>query len=121
MEENVSLPELIVRSAIPVRFGEFQTNQRDLPGTPDIVFRDKKVALFIHGCYWHRHRGCQLASFPAQDVQRWLKTFNTTVRRDADAIHKLKAAGWKYRIFWECEITSDLKNLLSELEEILEP
>ncbi len=115
MVESTSLPELIVRSAIPESFGPYETNQRDLPGTPDIVFRDKKIALFVHGCFWHRHQDCPLASIPARDIQRWLTTFNTTVRRDTEAIHRLRAAGWRYQIFWECEINSDLASLIEVL------
>ena len=120
MTGEISLPELMVRSAIPDAFGEFETNQRDLPGTPDIVFRSQKVAVFIHGCYWHRHRDCPLATFPTTDIQRWLRTFNTTVRRDTDAIHNLRSMGWRHLIMWECEIDSDLGRLVSELALLLD-
>ena len=119
MDESTSLPELMVRSAIPESFGHFETNQRDLPGTPDIVFRDKQIAIFVHGCYWHRHQDCPLANFPSHDIQKWLKTFNTTVRRDTEAIQSLRAAGWRYLIFWECEINSDLRHLIELLEQTL--
>jgi DNA mismatch endonuclease (patch repair protein) len=119
MTESTSLPELIVRSAISDRFGPFETNQRDLPGTPDIVFRNQKVAVFVHGCFWHRHRDCELATFPDHNIQNWLMTFNTTVRRDTDAIHKLRAMGWKHLVFWECEISTRLQGLILDLELIL--
>jgi len=117
---NVSIPELMVRSAIPTDFGSFETNQRDLPGTPDIVFRSQRLAVFIHGCYWHRHQNCSLATFPTQDIQRWLRTFNTTVRRDTDAIHRLRSAGWRHLIFWECEIYTQLAELIATLGILLE-
>lgn len=119
MTSSASLPELMVRSAIPDNFGSFETNQRDLPGTPDIVFREKKVAVFVHGCYWHRHQDCPLATFPSGDLQQWLRTFNSTVKRDTDAIQLLRAAGWRYLIFWECEVTSKLNALIEMLEETL--
>lgn len=117
---GASLPELMVRSAIPRSFGNFQTNQRDLPGTPDIVFRDQRLVVFIHGCFWHRHENCDLASFPEGDVHRWLATFNTTVRRDTEALNLLRLDGWRSRIFWECEIYERLDTLIDELGDLLQ-
>jgi DNA mismatch endonuclease (patch repair protein) len=119
MSDPTSVLELMVRSAIPEEFGVFETNQRDLPGTPDIVFRDKKLVVFVHGCYWHRHQNCSLATPPTGDIQRWLRTFNTTVRRDHDALINLRSVGWQCLVFWECDVTSRLEDLIEELGQAL--
>lgn len=116
---DTSVLELVVQSAIPEAFGFYETNQADLRGTPDIVFREQKVIVFVHGCYWHRHRDCPLASTPGRDFIRWNKTFNTTVRRDAAALSELRAKGWTCLVFWECEIDSNLDLLIQRLGESL--
>lgn len=85
----------------------FETNCRDLPGTPDIVFRASKIALFVHGCYWHRHDGCQLSGMPKKKVAKWLETFNSVVVRDQVARARLEVDGWKQVVLWECEIKND--------------
>jgi DNA mismatch endonuclease (patch repair protein) len=104
-----------VRGSIPPSFGKFETNQADLKGTPDIVFRDSRVVVFVHGCYWHRHEGCARAIHPKADPQRWMRVFNTTVRRDQEALVELRDQGWKCLVFWECQILDQLDDLVGEL------
>ena len=82
----------------------FEANCRDLPGTPDIVFRQIRLVLFVHGCFWHSHQGCQLANVPKKMVSRWLSSLNSTVIRDTDARIRLQTGGWSVVVFWECEL-----------------
>lgn len=116
MSGNISRLELRVREAVPDSFGKFETNQRDLAGCPDLVFRDARVAVFVHGCYWHRHEGCDRVFHPRTNMHRWLKAFNTTVRRDQEALIELRDQGWRCIVFWECEIESNLNQLIENLE-----
>ncbi len=110
-----SLLELKVRSAIPDEFGRFEINQRDLKGTPDIVFRDRRVAVFVHGCHWHRHAGCSLAQKSVKNTAMWIKTLNTNVVRDQEALFELRQQGWNCLVFWECEINAGLEELVDKL------
>jgi len=80
-------------------------NARDLPGSPDIVFPTEKVALFVHGCFWHRHAGCQAgSSSPKSNRQFWERKFLKNVARDAEIKRRLRAMGWKVEVIWECEL-----------------
>lgn len=115
MVSNTSRLELKVREGIPESFGRFETNLRDLPGCPDLVFRDSRVVVFVHGCYWHRHEGCDRVLHPRTNMHRWLKVFNTTVRRDQEALIELRDQGWQCLIFWECEVESQLDRLIDTL------
>jgi DNA mismatch endonuclease, patch repair protein len=78
-------------------------HRKDLPGRPDLVFPRHKVALFVHGCFWHRHPGCRLASTPKSRIEYWQAKFDTNVARDAAAEQALRDAGWQVVKVWECE------------------
>jgi DNA mismatch endonuclease (patch repair protein) len=102
-------PELKVRS-VAHRLGfRFRLHRKDLPGSPDVVFPRLRAALFIHGCFWHRHRACGKASIPATRPEFWAEKFGRNVARDAIAKRKLRRAGWRVLVIWECEIKDELK------------
>ncbi len=97
-------PELVVRS-IAHRLGyRFRLHKRDLPGTPDLVFPRLRVAIFVHGCFWHRHENCSKASMPGTRVFFWKAKFQRNVARDAAARHALKRQGWRVLTIWECHL-----------------
>ena len=107
-------PELAVRK---VAFGvglRFRLHRRDLPGTPDLVFPKHKVAMFVHGCFWHQHRGCDRAGIPKSRTAYWKKKLDGNVARDGVATTKLQAAGWRVETIWECE-TKDLHELENKI------
>lgn len=85
----------------------FVTNDRSLPGTPDIVFPHKRLAVFVHGCFWHRHPGCPRATFPKTHVDYWAKKFEANVERDKRKIQALEEIGWNVKVVWECEVLRD--------------
>jgi DNA mismatch endonuclease (patch repair protein) len=107
-------PELAVRSAAHALGYRFRLYRRDLPGCPDLLFPRNRVALFVHGCFWHRHAQCRRASTPATDREFWIAKFERNVRRDAQVADALRAEGWDVRIIWECETrnTADLRDKL---------
>lgn len=94
-------PEIRVRKAA-YRLGlRFRLHRRDLPGSPDIVFASRRIVLFVHGCYWHRHRGCSKATAPASAF--WADKFEKNVKRDKRVTAELKRLGWRVFVIWECD------------------
>ena len=113
-------PELIVRSLLHqagYRFTVNGPNNRKLPGRPDIVLPKHKAAIFVHGCYWHRHKGCKLAYSPKSRVEFWESKFADNVRRDKRNKKELEALGWKVIIIWECQTRST--TLSQEIPELV--
>lgn len=82
----------------------FRLHRRSLPGRPDLVFPSRRAAIFVHGCFWHRHGGCRKASTPKTRVEFWEAKFARNVERDAEVQQRLRAAGWRVLVIWECEI-----------------
>jgi DNA mismatch endonuclease, patch repair protein len=113
-------PELVVRRALHRRGLRFRLHGRDLPGKPDIVFPSRRVVVFIHGCFWHRHPGCRRTTTPASNSAFWKAKFDATVKRDAEAMFALEAAGWTALVIWECEIRPSALEALY-LQIIFEP
>ena len=96
-------PELVVRRALFAMGFRYRLHRKDLPGRPDIVFSSKRKAIFVHGCFWHRHAGCRMASTPKTRTEFWVDKFDANERRDAAAIEALEALGWQVLVVWECE------------------
>jgi DNA mismatch endonuclease, patch repair protein len=96
-------PELAVRKSLHSSGLRYRLHRADLPGTPDIVFPRHRVAVFIHGCFWHRHESCSAASSPKSNVEFWKKKFAANVVRDARNVDALGSAGWEVVTVWECE------------------
>ena len=97
-------PEMTVRSLLHHQGFRFRIHDRSLPGTPDLVFKKYRAVIFVHGCYWHRHEYCRLASTPKQNKGFWRKKFDANICRDGIVYFKLKYLGWRTAIIWECAI-----------------
>lgn len=95
-------PEKLVRSALFAAGYRFRIHRKDLPGSPDIVLPGKKVAIFVHGCFWHRHGGCKLAKLPSTNPDFWRKKLDGNVDRDRKAVEALILLGWRVLTVWEC-------------------
>lgn len=95
-------PERLLRSFLHRRGFRFRLHVRDLPGRPDIVLPKHRVALFVHGCFWHQHAGCVLAAFPATNTKFWKEKLEGNRLRDASQIEKLLGEGWRVGVIWEC-------------------
>lgn len=97
-------PELALRSAFrEAGFSGYRVNMKGVPGRPDIAFTRYKLAIFVHGCFWHRCPKCNLA-LPKRHRDYWLKKFKSNVERDERNLRSLDAAGWASLVFWECQI-----------------
>jgi DNA mismatch endonuclease (patch repair protein) len=107
-------PEMVVRR-VAHRLGyRFRLHQPDLPGSPDLVFPRRRKAVFVHGCYWHRHPGCRLAYMPKSNVAFWTRKFAANEARDRKALEDLHHLRWGTLVMWECE-TKDIKIVASRL------
>ena len=96
-------PEMIVRRMLHRMGCRFRLHRADLPGRPDIVLPRHGVALFVHGCFWHRHGDCPLARDPARNSASWRAKFARNVERDARNRAALEELGWRVEVIWECE------------------
>lgn len=101
-------PELLVRKCLRDNgFKGYRLNYKKVPGRPDICFVGRKIAIFVHGCFWHR---CPICSkgFPKSNTEFWKKKFELNVLRDEKKIIKLEEMGWKVIVIWECQIKKDV-------------
>jgi len=112
-------PEMVVRRMLHAMGRRFRLHRRDLPGTPDIVLPTARKAIFVHGCFWHRHEGCSKATTPKTRAEFWQQKFAANVERDARKEAQLRKAGWDVIIVWECE-TRDAASLKIELRDRLD-
>lgn len=95
-------PELTVRRVLFASGYRFRLHRRDLPGAPDIVMPGRKIAIFVHGCFWHMHQGCRYAKMPTTRPEFWKAKLEANVARDRHAVEKLQALGWRVLCVWEC-------------------
>lgn len=102
-------PELALRSALHRMGFRFRVNARQLPGKPDIVLPKYRTVIFVHGCFWHRHEGCKIASTPKSNTGFWVEKFERNIDRDRSAAEKLAQLGWKVIVAWECELATTTK------------
>ena len=96
-------PELVIRSFLHRAGLRFRLHARTIAGTPDIVLPGRRVAVFVHGCFWHRHAGCSKATNPKTNVAFWRAKFDENVRRDRRTNRALRRAGWRVITVWECQ------------------
>ncbi len=97
-------PEEIVRKYLFSQGFRYRKNDKRLPGKPDIVLPKYKVAIFVNGCFWHKHEGCRYFVWPGSNTEFWKEKIEGTVKRDKRQKAELIAAGWRVLIIWECEL-----------------
>lgn len=104
IQSKDSIAEIKVRSALHNAGYRFRLHKKDMPGKPDIVLPKYKTVIFIHGCFWHRHKGCSKASEPKTNKEYWLSKFQRNVDRDCRTRQQLQDLHWNVIVLWECEI-----------------
>ncbi len=97
-------PELLLRSLLHREGFRFRKNLGTLPGKPDIVLLKYRTAIFVHGCFWHRHENCRYATCPGSNKEFWQNKFDGTVKRDQTKKTALEKEGWSVLTVWECEL-----------------
>ena len=96
-------PELKVRRFLHRAGFRFRLHAK-LPGKPDLVLPKYQTAIFVHGCFWHRHEGCRYATTPTSNTQFWQEKFEANILRDAKTKTQLEALGWRVLTLWSCEL-----------------
>lgn len=112
-------PEMTVRRTAHALGYRFRLHRKGLPGAPDLVFSSRRKVIFVHGCFWHRHKSCSRATMPKTNTSYWKQKFKATVERDRRNMKKLKEIGWSPYIIWECS-TRDLESLIKKIDGIIE-
>src|SRR3954469_6451150 len=97
-------PEILVRKFLHSKGYRFRLHDKKLPGKPDIVLPKYKTVIFIHGCFWHGHKGCKYYVVPKTRTEWWLNKINGNIANDTKAIKALKKEGWKIIMLWECDL-----------------
>jgi len=99
-------PELEVRRILRHLNLRYRGHRRSLPGTPDFSLLGRRAAIFVNGCFWHRHSGCRRAYSPKSRVEFWTAKFQSNVTRDRQARLQLRRLGWRVAVVWECQLRS---------------
>lgn len=113
-----SQPEILIRKMLFGAGYRFRLHRRDLPGTPDIVLPRRKIAIFVHGCFWHAHEGCKYFKVPATRPEFWIAKLQSNVDRDKRAFETLRTMGWRVLCVWECA-TRESETAKSLLERMI--
>lgn len=113
-------PEEIVRKYLFSRGLRYRKNDKRYPGHPDIVLPKYKTIVFVHGCFWHRHKGCKYCTTPSSNVDFWQRKFQKTTERDAKEQQQLEEMGWQVVVIWECQLKKSVreKNLKALFDSI---
>jgi DNA mismatch endonuclease, patch repair protein len=102
-------PEIMTRAAVHALGLRFRNHVVDLPGKPDLANKRRRWAIFVHGCFWHSHRGCRLASSPKSNTGYWTEKLYRNRLRDAQKIAALRSLGFRVLIVWECDVRSGVR------------
>lgn len=95
-------PERMLQRLLRAEGVRFRANVKTMPGKPDLVLPAFRIAIFVHGCFWHRHRNCRFTTNPKSNPQFWQSKFARTIERDRENLRALKKLGWRAIIIWEC-------------------
>ena len=109
-------PEVLTRSAVQALGQRFRNHVDNLPGKPDLANKTRKWAIFVHGCFWHSHPRCRLASSPKSNIGYWGRELGKNHARDVRKIAALKSQGYRVLVVWECD-TRDGVRMTNALEE----
>lgn len=112
-------PEMAVRRTAHRLGYRFRLHRRDLPGRPDLVFPSRKAVIFVHGCFWHQHKGCGGGRMPKARRAYWQAKLGGNVARDQKTRRKLRLLGWRVLVIWECK-TRDVEGVERRITAFLE-
>jgi len=111
-------PEVLVRKALTRLGARYRLHRADLPGKPDIVLPGRKLAIFVHGCFWHGHDCARGARVPKANRDYWMAKVGRNRARDEGNREKLEALGWRVEVVWECDL-KDQAGLEARLADML--
>lgn len=96
--------EMTIRRLVHGMGYRYRLHAKDLPGSPDLVFRGRRKIILVHGCFWHRHRKCPLSTTPKTRIDFWKEKFEKNISRDRRNLRELRKLGWSVLVVWQCEI-----------------
>jgi DNA mismatch endonuclease, patch repair protein len=99
-------PEMLVRKYLHANGFRYRLHVRNMPGKPDIVLPKYKTVIFVHGCFWHGHKGCKYFVVPKTRTEWWLNKINGNIVNDLKTVEALEMERWKVISLWECELKS---------------
>lgn len=103
-------PEMLVRKFLHAQGFRYTLHDKKLPGKPDIVLPKYKTVIFVHGCFWHGHKGCKYFVVPKTRTEWWLNKINSNILNDQKAMQALKKKEWKMIHLWECQLKQKKMN-----------
>ena len=112
-------PEIILRSLLHRLGYRFRLHVKGLPGKPDIVLPKYKRVIFVHGCFWHLHKGCRDGTIPKTQHEKWKTKLERNVERDKSHIKQLRKMGWKPLVIWECELENRTEIVQNKISQFL--
>jgi DNA mismatch endonuclease (patch repair protein) len=112
-------PERVVKSCLRRLHYRYRSNVKTLEGTPDIALIGMKILIFVHGCFWHGHKGCPRASRPETNKEFWNQKIEGNIKRDARILRKLRKNEWRVLVVWQCQ-TKKLARLEHRLKRFIE-
>jgi DNA mismatch endonuclease (patch repair protein) len=112
-------PERVVKACLRQLHYRYRSNVKTLEGTPDIVLVGRKKLIFIHGCFWHGHKGCPRASRPETNREFWNRKIEGNIKRDARILRQLKKNDWRVLVIWQCQ-TKNIARLENRLKRFIE-
>jgi len=120
VKQRRTAPEEVVAELLHRIRLKFRRNVDELPGKPDFVLTSRPAVVFVHGCFWHRHRGCRRTTTPASNAEFWRLKFEKNLRRDRKNARLLQKQGWRVVTIWECSLRNK-KRVLAQLKRALKP
>ncbi|MFR7638489.1 MAG: very short patch repair endonuclease [Allobaculum sp.] len=103
-------PEMFIRKKLFAAGYRYRIHKKGLPGKPDLFLKKYNTAIFIHGCFWHRHKNCKLAYTPKSNMEFWQKKFSANTERDRRQTEELQNMNIRVLIIWECTIRKMMTN-----------
>ena len=107
--------EVMVRQYLFHYGFRFRKNDKRYPGKPDVILPKYKTAIFVHGCFWHRHEGCKLATTPKTRTEFWMEKFSKNVANDKKHYEELQKMGWNVIVIWECELENNFEGTMQKI------
>jgi DNA mismatch endonuclease (patch repair protein) len=112
-------PELILRSLVHSLGFRYRLHCSGLPGSPDLVFRKFRTVIFVHGCFWHLHKGCRDGTIPKTQADAWSVKLLNNVRKDKLHMRRLRRMGWRVLTIWECQIEKQIGLVKDRITRVL--
>lgn len=112
-------PELLIRKILTQLGARYRLHRKDLPGSPDVAMPGRRLAIFVHGCFWHGHDCARGSRAPKTNRDYWLAKVARNTARDARNVIDLTSAGWRVETIWECEM-KDREGLTRRLSALLD-